>query len=608
MNIGTHKALLIKWNEAYRAGKEIVSDAEFDRQLAKLSEALSYDEYEKFRISLFEEKGTITNAYVLGSLNKFKYEEPEKFLKWIMNNKLKTLFVSDKIDGLSFYAEYRKGKLTLLSSRGDGAEGVDWTPKAKYINIPQSISSKEPLDIRGEVSLIDNDFQTLGYTTKRNGTAGIMNSKDIEPEKLKYVYAFAYEVLSGSHTVKDQFSILQNNNFRTSAFREFKITGDLIDELKGCYLTRQEISPYDIDGLVISDPSYKPENEMLPKGKVAFKVNSEGYKTTIVDIEWNLSKSGAYKPVLILEPVNMNGVTVSRANGCNAQMMKDKGTGIGAEVLVIRSGEVIPRVIDVTSKVAPVMPVKCPSCGEKLTWKGVDIVCNNNCGDAMVLKVTSFLRDCGVENVTEKSLLKWNIIDFESLLSFRPDTKSKAQVKFAESLIKNIFNKSALDLFSNMYFDGAGTKTILKVVEFYGNGSINQAGLHMFNKPSSYPEGIGQKTIDKMKSDWTWNEKILTNIIMDKRYTYTEQEKPMKNEETGSLPLTGKTFLFTGTLSQPRKVFETKVVNAGGSIASSVSKNLDYLVVGLDAGSKLAKAIKLNIETLSEKEFEEMIK
>ena len=345
MNIEKQKAKLIKWNEAYRAGKELVSDSEFDFELVKLSEAISDVEYDAFRLSLFEEKGTVTNAYVLGSLNKFKYEEPDKFFKWIKTNKLKTLFVSDKIDGLSFYAEYRKGKLTLLSSRGDGAEGVDWTPKAKYINIPQTISSKDPLDIRGEVTLINDDFKNLGYTAKRNGTAGIMNSKDIEPEKLQYVYAFAYEVLSGSHTVKEQFAILQNNYFRTSSFREFKITEDIIEELKGCYLTRREISPYDIDGLVISDPSYKPENEMLPKGKVAFKVNSEGYKTKIVDIEWNLSKGGRLIPVAIIDPVEIDGTIVRRVTAINAKYVLTNNIIIGREILIIKSGCVIPKII-----------------------------------------------------------------------------------------------------------------------------------------------------------------------------------------------------------------------------------------------------------------------
>ena len=257
------------------------------------------------------------------------------------------------------------------------------------------------------------------------------------------------------------------------------------------------------------------------------------------------------------------------------------------------------------------IPIKCPSCGNELEWKGVDIVCNNNCGDAMVLKVVSFLRDCGVENVTEKSLLKWNIIDFKSLLSFQPDTKSKAQVKFIESLTKNIFNKSAVELFSNMYFDGAGTKTILKVVEFYGNGSITDAGDKMYytaaGYPQTFPEGIGKKTLDKMHTDWNQNIKYLFMIMDDSRYNYAVQEKPM-SKETSNMSLAGKTFLFTGTLSEKRSVMEAKVIAAGGTIASSVTKNLNYLVVGLDAGSKLAKAIKLNIETLNEKEFMEMIK
>jgi DNA ligase (NAD+) len=606
--------LLKMWNDAYRNGDPIVSDEQFEAELEDVRDKLTPAKFAQLLVDLGEEAGDVIHEYVMGSLSKIRYNMDE-LAKWLTVAKIKArLFVSAKIDGMSFAAYYSDGRLTRGATRGkDGITGVDITRQLRHI-LPTSIDCMDYMVIRGELSLTGDSHVKLGLKNRRNGTVGLIKASDTTVSSLKMVKAFCYQIMSSKNGIAKQFEQLEDMGFTTPEYYTIDIDKGvnvevLEERLKEQLAEWKDTADYMIDGLVISDEKCTNEELYHPKNKVAFKVNSEGYATKIVDIEWNLSKTGALKPVCILEPTEIDGTTVSRANGCNAAMMLDKLTGVGAEVLVIKSGEIIPKIIGITKGVKPVLPTRCPSCGGKLTTKGVDLYCPEDCGTAATKKVASFVRDLGVEDVTEKSLAKWSIENFADLLEWSADLSSKAQVKFADSLIKNVFSKSPIELFSNMYFDGAGTTKIMKILEFWGDIATAEEHIKMSSCPV-VPEGIGQKTIDKLRSDWFKNRDVLHSIILDNRYNYSEKKKTPQNEDlkaSATKSLTGKSFLFTGTLTEPRKVFEKMVTDNGGSIASSVSKNLDYLVVGLDAGSKLAKAIKLGVETLNEKEFKRMI-
>jgi DNA ligase (NAD+) len=347
MSIDSIKSQIIDANNAYRNGNSIISDEEYDSLLEDLESELDFIEFVSFQKTLTESKGTVANSYVLGSLTKFKFEESDKFIKWLKDQKINEVFVSDKIDGCSFYAEYRNGKLTLLTSRGDGDEGTDWTPKAPYINIPQTISNTDPIDIRGEVTIHQDGVDVLGFKNKRSGTAGIMNAKDVDPTRLKYIHAYTYEVLSGNMTIESQFTFLDNLGFKTSGIGFFDVTNDLHEQLKVWYDHRRSNAMYAMDGLVISDANYVPENTFYPKSKIAFKINSTGVETTVIGIEWNISKGGLLKPVVLVEPTEIDGTTVQRATGYNAKFIQENKIQKGTKVLLIKSGEVIPKIIKV---------------------------------------------------------------------------------------------------------------------------------------------------------------------------------------------------------------------------------------------------------------------
>lgn len=247
------------------------------------------------------------------------------------------------------------------------------------------------------------------------------------------------------------------------------------------------------------------------------------------------------------------------------------------------------------------MPTHCPSCNTALVWKGVDLTCtNNDCPSIKLMSLASFLEKCGVENVTETSLSNWGITGFRSMLHFKSDG-SKSQTKFMSELLKKVFSKTKEDLFACMTFDGAGETNIQKLFAAFGSLETTTQSLYIYdNVTTPLPDGIGEKTIAKIKEDWNRNVYLLSFIIKDARWNPVAKVVVSGN-------LSGKTFLITGTLTKGRKEFETMIKDNGGIVASSVSKSLNYLLVGSDAGSKLDKAKKLGINIITEDEFMGMI-
>ncbi len=607
------KEQIIKANQAYRSGSPIIDDQEYDLLLSKLEKEMDFISLEEFKQSLTETSGDFQHDYVIGSLNKVKYGEGD-LQKWLKKQNASRYIASEKLDGCSFVAYYKKGLFVSMSSRGDGSEGTDWTDKGKFI-LPKIISYKGDLDIRGE--LILNNHETLGMKNRRNGISGLMGRDDFNPDDLKNITPYVYQVLNYDWTMLKQFEFLNDNSFKTPDYKIFSNVDTLEEDLLEFYneCKEENIEKYDIDGLVVSSMNWKNENnEFYPKGKIAFKVNSEGYETEVIDIEWNLSQGGLLKPVVLVKPVEIDGVTVSRVSGNNYEWITNRGIGIGAKIKIIRSGAVIPKIIDVIEKSCEILvPPKCPSCGSKLNFKGVDLAClNPNCLAVVVQRISAFLRNCGVEDVTEKSLVKFGINTFEDLISWEPDPKYKSQTKFYDAMNKFVFSKTSMELFSKFVFDGAGEKTITKIYEHFKVTNEEQLDWLLYKKELTdhiiacctigFPEGIGERTLSKIAQDWNTNKLLLKYFTMDKRWNPKEVVKDEVVEDV----FHGKNFCITGTLSQPRKHFENLIESKGGKLGS-VSKNLNYLLVGSDAGSKLDKAQKLGIKILSEEEFLKMI-
>jgi DNA ligase (NAD+) len=452
---------------------------------------------------------------------------------------------------------------------------------------------------------LNDDYLKCGYSNPRNGVVGCVTEDDVYPEKLKYVKAYAYQMLTSYGTIKEQFDILQHLGFTVPRHGSLPVNVTIENTLKAIV---EEDTPYLKDGLVISTEDYTNENVFLPKKMVAFKVNSEGIPCEVIGIEWTTSKNRLIKPVVLIEPTVIDMTTVSRVTGLNYRNIYTKGIGETAIVKVRKAGQVIPEIVEVVQKGLLNIPKTCPACGCNTMIEEVELVCSNAYWTGASIKtVESFIKNCGIENVSEASLRNWGIFSFDILLSWKPDTNYKSQTKFYYDLIEKVFHQDVTTIMRNFSFNGFGQTLFNKVYEYTCSSDLSKMN-KLFNSIHlevwSLPEGVGVRTIEKASDDWKTNWEVLYEIRDDPRYVEPQQ---VAKKEVGTT-LAGKTFLFTGTLSQKREYFEKIVEENGGKIASSVSKNLDYLVVGTDAGSKLDKAQKLGtVKILDEQGFTRLL-
>jgi DNA ligase (NAD+) len=614
MSLDHFKSIVVEYNNKYRKGNPIISDEEYDMLLTTMENSLGHDEFIQFKQSLTEEKGDVTSGYIIGSLNKLKYEEPEELYKWICKQNIKKIFISEKIDGCSFIASYISGNFVSCSSRGDGQEGTDWTEKAKYI-LPQTIPFITDLDIRGEFTLVNGTFENLGFKNKRNGTVGIMNSKDIH-DYTNLIVPIVYEIMNMDiFGIKDQFDYIQSCGFRVPSHVELIIDAHFMirghDALKIFYEHHKEISDYDIDGVVISSSNYKRENKFYPDGKVAFKINSEGIETEVIDIEWQVSKTRYLKPVLCVTPITINGTTISKVTAYNAKYVFSNNIGKGTIIKVVRSGEVIPKVVDIVKSTGTLEIKICPECSSKVEWNGVELQCiNKDCCE--VKRVESFIKAIGIEYVSVKRLIDFGITTFNKLLAWTPDSKYKSQMTFWFDLEEKVFHNDPTIIMRSFSFNGFGTTLFDKVYSYSCNSILSNMNSLFVDSPSNdycLPEGVGFRTIEKASEDWEINWKILHLILKDSRYILPKEKVEVKVEIKGN-SLDGKTILFTGTMKMNRKTMEQIAVENGATISSSVSTKLNYLVSGDDqigVSSKWKKADQLGVKIISEQEFLNMI-
>lgn len=362
------KDKVIEANAAYRAGNPILSDQEYDDLLESLKPTMSEDEYEEFISSLNEGvvernvDGKVKHPFILGSLTKLKAEEPEIVKKWIKENIVGQMSVSAKVDGISSRAEYRNGKLVSLTTRGDGYFGQDITSKAKYIKgLPQSIPhgpwSNFTGSIRGELVILRSDFEGIKdkYANPRNACAGIMNRKDGDKKfneaEARLVSFVPYTILGNQYAKEEQFDILEEAGFIVAAHvvvcpngQDWRGDG-IVDWL---FKTAQEELPYETDGLVICDSEWRNEDKYRPDGCKAFKINQSAGVTKIIGFDWGTpSANGKFTPVALLEPIQLAGTTVKRVTCNNITWMEKMGIEIGKTVKVLKSGEIIPKIIEV---------------------------------------------------------------------------------------------------------------------------------------------------------------------------------------------------------------------------------------------------------------------
>lgn len=349
-------------NQAYRLGSPIMSDQEYDSILESLSDEMPPSDFRSLLDSLNEGQvesdphGKVRHPFVMGSLDKLKHEEPEAVLKWIRGHVPKSMSISAKVDGISSRAEYRDGRLVSLTTRGDGHLGLDVTSKAKWVkSLPDVLSSPFTGNVRGELVILRRDFESIRekYANPRNACAGIMNRKDgdrkFSESEARLISFVPYTILGPDLEKAEQFDELDRLGFPLVAWHRTMGLDEIDDgTVEDLFQMALEERPYETDGLVLCDGSWRNEDEYRPVGCVAFKTNTSIGTTKVVGIDWGTpSATGKMTPVAVLEPVQLAGTTVRRATCHNISFMEKMGIGIGRTVRVLKAGEIIPKIVEV---------------------------------------------------------------------------------------------------------------------------------------------------------------------------------------------------------------------------------------------------------------------
>ena len=364
MSIEDIKSKVVEANIQYRAGNPIMTDQEFDDMLDVLHSKISEDEYESF-VATLNEGGIETNAdgkvkhpFVMGSMTKLKAEEPEIIKNWVRENIKGTMSVSAKVDGISSRATYRDGVLVGLYSRGDGYFGMDFTSKTKYINaLPSNLGFKFSGDIRGELVCFKKDFENVKdrYANPRNFVAGVMNRKDgdkkFNEDELRLISFVPYTILGDKYTKEEQFLLLKKFGFNVAnnfTIAKDDIKDDIVDVLFNQTMNWISDLDFEIDGLIICDTNWKNEDKYRPDFCRAFKTNQGIGVTKVIGFDWGTpSANGKFTPVALLQPIELCGTTVQRATCNNITWMKKLGVEKGKTVKLLKSGEIIPKIIEV---------------------------------------------------------------------------------------------------------------------------------------------------------------------------------------------------------------------------------------------------------------------
>jgi DNA ligase (NAD+) len=583
-------------DDLYALGMPEISDADYDelKALAKIDHP--NDPYlNQVGASVVGDK--VKLPYVLGSLNKTKADG--SYTDWAKQYGNDMMVYWAKLDGVSLYVEYKKGKFDRAMLRGDGEYGLDVSDKARLFCASEL---DEPVDAcaRAEVLLTGNYHRELGYKTRRNGCAGMLNKDSLTNiENLSVLFYELIAVEGGvPATELGRIERMKELGFGLAPYVQgVQLSeNELVEVLRGW----KEEMAYDIDGLVITANDSIREDALYPDNKIAFKVNEEATLCKVVGITWQVGRTGRVVPVINIEPTEIGGVTVSNATGFNYEYVADNGIGAGATIGIYRSGDVIPYIDYVEESVEMSGQLVCPSCFEPTTRKGVDMVCENGeCPEQRLLTVEYFLRTLGCENVTAVTLRKLGVKTVKNaydLDEFEIASLEGFGVRRAEQVVNEVRKtlKTTPDkLLAAFGISGVGLSTAREILKKYDFNDLWDLSAGDFMKV----DGVGETTARKL---------VVQLPSRMGLYSYLKEEG--LKWATSSNTLRGKTFTLTGNGTVKRDLL-VKMIEENGGYVKGISKKVDVLVAANPNSNsgKAKKAREYNIPVIGYDELMEML-
>ena len=567
--------LLIHHDIQYALGKPEISDTEYDKLRTRAQDQFPDHEYFKTVGAQTKDRKTPL-PFVLGSLNKVKSDTVIDWMRKISDH----FVISEKIDGVSIYVVYLDGKVEWAATRGDGYYGQDITNKAKIFckNLKPDIK-KGMWCLRGEATLNVNP-KILDYKTKRNGTAGILNRDGTK--QCEYVEPFFYEIIDGPINPKtmteiERMATLEKLVENMPKWHSVPLHTDewIMNRLTEIY-TDSKNREYDVDGLVITVNESKREDVEYPESKIAFKVNEEAVEATVIGIEWNTTRTGRIIPVLLIEPLELQGVTVSRVTGHNFNYIYSNCIKTDTKIGIVRSGDVIPYIVEVITEPDGFYEPcsRCPSCGETPKIKGVDLVCENElCGDQIYHYQEHWLRALGAEGISHKTLEKIGIETIPGLYEIdefdimEHDGFGVKRANQVHDIIQKTLRTDDTSLLRAMGMPGIGRTASKALINHFGN---IYAVLEAHENELERVDGIGYVRAKNIK----YNQARC--IILLKSLERIGLQ--IKTEERVESEMTGMIFSMTGKLPMKRDLLVKLIESHGGVWKNSVTKNTDFLI------------------------------
>jgi DNA ligase (NAD+) len=636
-----------------------ISDAEYDRLFQELEELerkhpeLVTPDSPTQRIGAkpLEEFGTYEHSIPMLSLKSVLAVEEvmdfdERVRRMLVSEGIEYV-VEPKIDGLAMELVYENSVFTVGSTRGDGKTGEDITQNLRTIKtIPLRILSDDGvsaplLEVRGEVFIPVSKFKALNaalgekgekmFANPRNAAAGSVRQLDPRVTASRPLDFFAYGIgrIEGK-VFSAQWEVLEylrRIGFRVSPLiRRFQDIEGVIryhDEVK----EKRDDLDYEIDGIVVKVNSTAQQDKLgtisrSPRWALAYKFPAREEFTRVNDIRVQVGRTGALTPVAVLEPVQIAGVTVSRATLHNEDELRRKDVRIGDTVVVERAGDVIPEVVSVIkSKRTGVekefrMPDKCPVCGADVLKEGPIVRCIGvSCTAQLKERIKHFasLRALNIEGLGEKvieQLIDRKMVSDAADLFFltrRDLMKLERMGEKSEQNILYALEKSKHTTFARLLHAigirhvGEHTASLL-ADNFRDMEALRNA---RYEDLICIPE-IGPEVASSILLFFEQDE---TQELLEKleRAGVRYEKGEVREAEEAEKILDGKTFIFTGRISMPREEAKSIVERLGGSVSSSVSKRTDFVVAGEEPGSKLEKAEKLGVTVIDEEKFREMV-
>ena len=547
-----------------------------------------------------------------------------------------------KIDGLAISLVYENGVFVRGATRGDGETGEDVTQNLKTIkSIPLRVADAPALlEVRGEIYLPLEAFAQLNeeraaaglptFANPRNSAAGSIRQLDpaLAAARPLQMWSYAVGAVDGISfdTQYESLQWLRERGFRVNPdIAVHSGTEDVISACKGWEERREQLD-YDIDGVVVKVNSLALQRELgvvgrEPRGAIAWKFPPTTATTVLKKVAWNVGRTGHMVPFAMLEPVQVSGVTVKLATLHNEEDLRKKDLRDGDEVIVLRAGDVIPQVLAPTPKAqrnkkrsAPAEPpAECPACGTPTVKpeSGVWTICPNRagCPGQVLQHVKHFVGAMDIDGLGEQNVIRFlkeglieDVADLYDLTVERLVELDRFGETSAANLVRNIAASKEQPFFRVLYglgIDDVGWVTARAVVQtFHSIDDLIAANVDQITEVEGIGPIVAAKIVEALEDD------KMRELIERLRQRGLRMEVAEEDRAPAEGPLLGKTFVITGTLPNlSREEATRRIEEAGGKVTGSVSKKTDYLLLGADPGSKLAKAEKAGTEILDEDAF-----